>query len=108
MAFKTTKAVAISVESPEALLRDLRSKTIPGPLAHQADLWRAYQDKALNVPDVALQLPTGVQHDRQRVAVGVVLNELPVERAVLEMRALREPARGVVRLVRTVLHRRRE
>ena len=71
MAFKTTKAVVISVESPEALLRDLRSKTIPGPLAHQADLWRAYQDKALNAPDVALQLPTG----SGKTLVGLILAE---------------------------------
>src|SRR5690349_9171210 len=60
MAFKTGRVSSVSLESPEALLRDLRGKKIPGPLAHQADLWRAYQSpKVLNDPDVALQLPTG-------------------------------------------------
>ena len=72
MAFKTIKSATISVESPETLLRDLRSKTIPGPLAHQADLWRAYQDlKVLNAPDVALQLPTG----SGKTLVGLILGE---------------------------------
>lgn len=72
MAFKRIKSAAVSAESPEALLRDLRSKTIPGPLAHQADLWRAYQQpNVLNMPDVALQLPTG----SGKTLVGLILGE---------------------------------
>lgn len=60
MAFKKIqKAGNASLESPESLLHDLRTKKIQGPLAHQADMWRSYTEKALNVKDVALQLPTG-------------------------------------------------
>lgn len=71
MAFKLTKASAISVESPEKLFRDIKTKKVHGPLADQADLWRVYQEKALEKPDVALQLPTG----GGKTLVGLVLAE---------------------------------
>lgn len=71
MAFKISKPRGQGPESPEALLRDLKSKKIAGPLADQADLWRAYQAEALDAPDVALHLPTG----GGKTLVGVVLAE---------------------------------
>lgn len=71
MAFKISKPRGAGPESPEALLRDLKSKKIAGPLADQADLWRAYQAEALDTPDVALHLPTG----GGKTLVGVVLAE---------------------------------
>jgi hypothetical protein len=58
MTFKS-RATSSSIPSdPEALLRDLRKKTIQGILAHQADMIRAYLPH-VKVGDVALQLPTG-------------------------------------------------
>lgn len=71
MAFKLTKPSAISIESPERLFRDIKTKKVHGPLADQADLWRIYQEKALEKPDVALQLPTG----GGKTLVGLVLAE---------------------------------
>src|SRR5687767_6110782 len=59
MAFKRSRTSLVSSESPEAMLRDIKTKKVMGPLADQADLWRAYQEIALIAPDVALQLPTG-------------------------------------------------
>lgn len=59
MAFKTVLPAAVSLESPEALFRDLRGRSIPAPHAHQADVLREYQKTAMQYPDVALQLPTG-------------------------------------------------
>jgi len=71
MAFKLTKTFAVSLESPESLFRDIKIKKVHGPLADQADLWRIYQEKALDTPDVALQLPTG----GGKTLVGLVLAE---------------------------------
>lgn len=66
MAFKLGKASTVSLDSPESLFRDIKTKKIPGPLADQADLWRAYQETAIQTPDVALQLPTGGgKHSRE-------------------------------------------
>ena len=44
---------------PEALFRDLRRKTVPGLLSHQADLLRSYMEVHDQHSDIALQLPTG-------------------------------------------------
>ena len=71
MAFKLNKGTVLSLESPESLFRDIKTKMIPGPLADQADLWREYQDKAIDNPDVALQLPTG----GGKTLAGIVLAE---------------------------------
>jgi hypothetical protein len=71
MAFKLGKSAAVSLESPESLFRDIKTKKVHGPLADQADLWRVYQEKALGLPDVALQLPTGAG----KTLVGLVLAE---------------------------------
>ena len=59
MAFKVSRTGSGAAESPEALFRDIRTRKIPGLLAHQADVLRQYVDQALDKADVALQLPTG-------------------------------------------------
>src|SRR5258706_15675214 len=71
MAFKLGKGAAASVDSPESLFRDIKIKKVKGPLADQADLWREYQERALDLSDVALQLPTG----GGKTLVGLVLAE---------------------------------
>lgn len=59
MAFKIKGKQAACPDDPEALLRDLRKKTIPGLLSHQADVIRSYLDIHTTKADIALQLPTG-------------------------------------------------
>jgi len=59
MAFKIKSGQAATPDDPEALLRDLRKRKIPGLLSHQADLLRSYLEIHDATPDVALQLPTG-------------------------------------------------
>ncbi len=71
MAFKRTRTTQGSIESPEALLHDLRQKKIKGPLAHQADMWRDYVKNARDEKDVAFQLPTG----SGKTLVGLILGE---------------------------------
>lgn len=71
MAFKKTRTTRVAIETPEALLHDLRAKKIKGPLSHQADMWRKYLNEALEKSDVALQLPTG----SGKTLVGLILAE---------------------------------
>ncbi|MEP1075183.1 DEAD/DEAH box helicase [Leptolyngbya sp. PL-A3] len=72
MAFKKTKQSNLSLESPEALFRDLRNRKVQGLLAHQADLLREYShEEFLDAQDVALQLPTG----SGKTLVGLLLGE---------------------------------
>ena len=71
MAFKKTGSTRLSVDSPESMLHDIRSKKIEGPLARQADIWREYTDKAIDKSDVAIRLPTG----SGKTLVGIVLGE---------------------------------
>jgi hypothetical protein len=72
MAFKKTTKKLVSVESPEALFNDLRGRRkIQGLLAHQADVLRRYVLEAQELPDVALQLPTG----SGKTLVGLLLGE---------------------------------
>ena len=71
MAFKKLRTSKVAIETPEALLHDLRAKTIKGPISHQADMWRNYLDEALEKSDVALQLPTG----SGKTLVGLILAE---------------------------------
>lgn len=71
MAFKKMNKGSASLDSPESLLHDLRTKKIKGPLAHQADMWRSYTNKAINTKDVALQLPTG----SGKTLVGLIIAE---------------------------------
>jgi hypothetical protein len=59
MPFKLNKSSSHTTESPETLFLDLRSRKVPGLLAHQADILREYTDKAVGSSDVAFQLPTG-------------------------------------------------
>nr|NLU58563.1 DEAD/DEAH box helicase [Pseudomonas sp. BIGb0427] len=71
MAFKKIVRPTLSVNTPESMLHDIRTKRIEGPLARQADVWREYVDTALDLPDVAIRLPTG----SGKTLVGVVLGE---------------------------------
>ena len=59
MAFKRPPPVASVPDSPERLFLDLPRRKIPDVLPHQKEMMRAYVSKAINLPDVALQLPTG-------------------------------------------------
>ena len=71
MAFKINPTAAVCPDDPEALLRDLRKKTIPGLLSHQADLIREYLKMPATLADVALQLPTG----SGKTLVGLLIGE---------------------------------
>ena len=42
MAFKIPEKRTVSPDDPESLFRDLRKKSVPGLLSHQADLLRSY------------------------------------------------------------------
>lgn len=59
MAFKTPPTEAIVPDSPDRLFRDLTRRRLPDVLPHQAEIMRKYAAEALDLPDVALQLPTG-------------------------------------------------
>jgi len=59
MGFKLPENKPICPDDPEALFRDLRKRTIPGLLSHQADLLRSYIKVHTQHADIALQLPTG-------------------------------------------------
>jgi DEAD/DEAH box helicase len=59
MAFKLPEKHSVCPDDPEALFRDLRKKTVPGLLSHQADLLRSYLAIHTQHSDIALQLPTG-------------------------------------------------
>jgi len=60
MAFKKTSQSTTSADNIEALYRDYKNRKIPGPLSHQVDIWRKYEEKdTIDHPNVALQLPTG-------------------------------------------------
>jgi len=71
MAFKKTRIKKVIIDTPEALLHDLRAKTIKGPISHQADMWRKYLEEGLDKSDIALQLPTG----SGKTLVGLILAE---------------------------------
>lgn len=59
MAFKKAPPPSIVPDSPEKILLDLPRRKIDGVLLHQGEIMRTYAIKALDAPDVALQLPTG-------------------------------------------------
>lgn len=59
MAFKISEKRTVCPDDPESLFRDLRKKTVPGLLSHQADLLRSYLAVHTKHSDIALQLPTG-------------------------------------------------
>jgi len=59
MAFKKAPPKRSVPDSPDELLRDLPRRKIPDVLPHQREIMRSYAETALELPDVALQLPTG-------------------------------------------------
>ena len=59
MAFKKPSPVTSVPDSPEHLFLDLPRRRIPDVLPHQKEMMRAYASKAVDLSDVALQLPTG-------------------------------------------------
>jgi Rad3-related DNA helicase len=72
MALKKVSHSHISAETPEALFRDIKNKQSKGLISHQADILRKYcQPETLNLPDVALQLPTG----SGKTVVGLLIAE---------------------------------
>src|ERR1043166_2549012 len=71
MPFKPMKSSSVALETPEAMFRDLRKRTIAAPHAHQADVLRSYQRLGLSKPDVALKLPTG----SGKTLVGLLIGE---------------------------------
>ena len=71
MAFKLPEERPTCPDDPEALFRDLRRKTVPGLLSHQADVLRSYIAVHTKYPDIALQLPTG----SGKTLVGLIIAE---------------------------------
>ena len=59
MAFKTLQPKSLAPDSPEKLFLELPRRRIPDVLPHQQETMRAYASEAVDLPDVALQLPTG-------------------------------------------------
>jgi hypothetical protein len=59
MAFKKIQPKRSVPDSPDELLRDLPRRKIPDVLPHQREIMRSYADTSLEIPDVAMQLPTG-------------------------------------------------
>ena len=59
MAFKKTPPPVRVPDSPERLFRMLPRRRIPDVMPHQKEIMRAYVSQSVNVPDVAMQLPTG-------------------------------------------------
>lgn len=59
MAFKKTPPPMRVPDSPERLFRMLPRRRIPDVMPHQKEIMRAYASQAVDMPDVALQLPTG-------------------------------------------------
>jgi len=71
VAFRIRATKEACPDDPESLLRDLRKKTVPGLLSHQADIIRSYVKDHQHDPDVALQLPTG----SGKTLVGLLIGE---------------------------------
>lgn len=59
MAFKSTTSDTSVPESPDKLFRDLTRRKFPDVLPHQAEIMQDYAALSNDIPDVALQLPTG-------------------------------------------------
>ena len=59
MAFKKAPPPMQVPDSPEKLFRALPRRKIPDVMPHQKEIMRAYVSQAVDIPDVALQLPTG-------------------------------------------------
>jgi len=71
MAFNLPEKKVACPDDPEALFRDLRKRTVPGLLSHQADLLRSYLAAHTQYADIALQLPTG----SGKTLVGLLISE---------------------------------
>ena len=59
MPFKKKKPSVSAPATPVSLLQLLTRRNIPDAMSHQKDMLAAYAEKAVYVPDVAMQLPTG-------------------------------------------------
>src|SRR5438874_10725445 len=59
MAFKSTTRTHRSLDSPESLFADIKSKQIPGLLTQQGDVLREYMARFVDSADLAAQMPTG-------------------------------------------------
>ncbi|QBP77635.1 DEAD/DEAH box helicase [Herbaspirillum huttiense] len=59
MVFRKPPTEVSLPESPDKLFRELTRRKFPDVLPHQAEIMQAYAANAINVADVALQLPTG-------------------------------------------------
>lgn len=71
MAFKKTSTPTPVPESPDRLFLDLPRRKHASLFDHQGQILRTYAAKALDAPDVALQLPTG----SGKTLVGLLLAE---------------------------------
>ena len=71
MAFKKTSTQSPIPKSPDRLFRDLPRRKHASLFDHQGQILRNYVDEALNVSDVAFQLPTG----SGKTLVGLLLAE---------------------------------
>lgn len=71
MAFKKAPPPSVVPDSPEKILLALPRRKIPGLLLHQGELMRGYATRAVDAPDVALQLPTG----SGKTLVGLMIGE---------------------------------
>ena len=59
MAFKKAPPLSLVTDSPEKLFLELPRRRIPDVLPHQKEIMCTYASQAVDLPDVALQLPTG-------------------------------------------------
>ena len=59
MAFKKRTNKVTASASPDQLFRELPRRKYPDVLPHQQSIMQRYADEAVDMPDVALQLPTG-------------------------------------------------
>src|SRR5271156_1526957 len=71
MAFKAPTIRTSVPDSPDRLFRDLPRRKHASLYDHQGQMLRTYTATALDVPDVALQLPTG----SGKTLVGLLLAE---------------------------------
>lgn len=71
MAFKKLQPPTPVPDSPDKLFLDLPRRRIPDVLPHQREIMRLYAAQAVDVPDVALQLPTG----SGKTLVGLLISE---------------------------------
>lgn len=59
MAFTKIAPKTVTPETPDLLFRELPRRKIPDVLPHQQEMMQRYAAEAVDVNDVALQLPTG-------------------------------------------------